>query len=99
MAKPKVAIFDFTGCEGCQLQMLNCEEELLDILGQIDIVNFREAMTEASDDYDIALIDGGISTTRDIARIKPIREQAKLLITAGKTSLAGSPNALSSRSR
>ena len=94
MAKPKVAVFDFTGCEGCQLQILNCEEELLDILGQIEIVNFREAMTEASDDYDIALIDGGISTLRDIERIKPIREKAKLLITIGSCSSTGGINCL-----
>ena len=94
MAKPRVAIFDFTGCEGCELQILNCEDELLDILGLIEIVNFREAMTEASDDYDIALIDGGITTPSDVERIKAIRERAKILITIGSCSSTGGINCL-----
>ena len=94
MAKPRVGIFDFTGCEGCQLQILNCEEELLDILGLIEIVNFREAMDEKSDDYDIALIDGGISTPADVKRIKAIRERAGTLITIGSCSSTGGINCL-----
>jgi sulfhydrogenase subunit delta len=94
MAKPKVGVFDFTGCEGCQLQILNCEEQLLDILGKIEIVNFREAMDERGEDYDIALIDGGITTNADIERIKKIREKAKLLITIGSCSSTGGINCL-----
>ena len=94
MAKPRVAVFDFTGCEGCQLQVLNCEEELLDILGLIEIVNFREAMDEKSDDYDIALIDGGISTPADVKRITAIRERAGTLITIGSCSSTGGINCL-----
>jgi sulfhydrogenase subunit delta len=46
MAKPKVAFFDFSCCEGCQLMVLNCEPELLDIAGAVDIVNFREAISD-----------------------------------------------------
>jgi coenzyme F420-reducing hydrogenase gamma subunit len=94
MAKPKVGIFDFTGCEGCELQIVNCEDELLDILGKIEIVNFREAMSKGRDDYEIALIDGGISTSRDVERIKSIREKAKLLITIGSCSSTGGINCL-----
>jgi coenzyme F420-reducing hydrogenase gamma subunit len=94
MAKPKVGIFDFTGCEGCELQIVNCEDELLDILGKIEIVNFREAMSHGRDDYEIALIDGGISTSSDVERIKSIREKAKLLITIGSCSSTGGINCL-----
>ena len=55
--KPKVAFFDFTGCEGCQLDALNLTgEELLHLIDAIDIVNFREVMTERDDNYDIAFI-------------------------------------------
>ena len=94
MAKPRVGIFDFTGCEGCQLQILNCEDELLEILGLIEIVNFREAMDGKSDEYDIALIDGGITTPSDVERIKGIREKAKLLVTIGSCSSTGGINCL-----
>jgi coenzyme F420-reducing hydrogenase gamma subunit len=94
MTKPKVAVFDFTCCEGCELQILNCEDEILDILGKIEIVNFREAMSNGRDDYEIALIDGAISTSRDVERIKSIREKAKLLITIGSCSSTGGINCL-----
>jgi sulfhydrogenase subunit delta len=58
---PKVAVFDFTSCEGCELQLLNKEDTLIDFLSLIEVVNFREASSEKSDDYDIALIEGAIS--------------------------------------
>ncbi len=92
--KPKVAFFDFTGCEGCQLEAINFEQELLDIISAVDIVNFREAMTERSDDYDIAFIDGAISTERDIARIKEIRGRAKILVPIGACACIGGINCL-----
>ncbi len=60
--KPKVAFFDFTSCEGCQLDVLNLTgEELLDLLAGVEIVNFREAISNRSDDYMIAFIEGIIS--------------------------------------
>ena len=92
--RPRVGVFDFTGCEGCQLQILNCEEALLDILGTIEIVNFREAIDEKGEDYDIALIDGGITTPGGIERIKKIRKKAGLLITIGSCSSTGGINCL-----
>ena len=61
--KPKIAFFDFASCEGCQLDVLNIDAgPLLDLLAGIDIVNFREAMTERDDNFDIAFIEGSIST-------------------------------------
>ena len=57
MAKPKIGVFSFTSCEGCSLAILECEDELLDVLAIVDIVNFREAMTEKGEDYLIAVVE------------------------------------------
>jgi sulfhydrogenase subunit delta len=92
--KPKLAFFDFTGCEGCQLEVINFETELVELLEHVDIVNFREAMQEKGEDYEIAIIDGAISTQTDVERIKKIREQAKVLITIGACSTLGGVNCL-----
>lgn len=94
MSKPKIAVFDFTGCEGCELQILNCEGEIPLLLDKVEIVNFREATSRKDDNYDIALIDGGITTPADVERIKGIREKAKILITIGSCSSTGGINAL-----
>ena len=81
--KPRLAVFDFAGCEGCELQIVNLEEDLLGLLEHVDVVSFREAMKEHSDDYDIALVDGGITRESDEARLKEIRANAKILIALG----------------
>ncbi len=81
--KPRVGIFDFAGCEGCELQIVNLEEQLLELLDHVEVVTFREAMKEHSDDYDIAIVDGGITRQCDEARLKQIRENAKILIALG----------------
>ncbi len=94
MAKPKVAFFDFSCCEGCQLMVLNCEPELLDLLGHIEIVNFREASTEKRDDYEIAFIEGSIITPHDVERLKAIREKAKVLVALGACAHTGGLNKL-----
>ena len=54
--KPRVAFFDFSSCEGCQLQIANLEEEILDLIEIVDVVSFREVMKEHSDEYDLSLI-------------------------------------------
>jgi len=92
--KPKVAFFDFTGCEGCELQKLNCENELLDILQHVEIVNFREATSVRRDDYDIAFVEGSISTPTDVNRIQEIRKNAKILVTLGACASTGGLNKL-----
>lgn len=94
MTKPRVAFFDFTCCEGCQLTVLSCEDELLEILGHIEIVNFREAMSEKSDDYDIAFVEGSISRDSDIKRLKKIRGNAKILIALGSCASIGGINSI-----
>jgi len=94
MAKPKIAIFDFACCEGCQLQIVNLEEEILDLLGGADVVEWREAMSEKSDEYDIAIIEGSITRLEDEDRIKMIRSRAKVLIALGACAVIGGINKL-----
>ncbi len=90
--KPRLAIFSFSCCEGCALQILNCEDELLDILGAVDIVNFREGMTEKSDDYQIAFIEGTITRECEVQKLKEIRDRAKVLIALGACACSGGVN-------
>ena len=78
MMKPKVAFFDFAGCEGDQLQIANLEEDLLALLGQVDVVSFREVMKEQSDNYDIAFVEGSCTRLEDEDRLKQIRKNAKI---------------------
>src|SRR3970040_2881084 len=92
--KPKVAFFSFSSCEGCQLQVLNLEEELPALLGFIEIVNFREAIDEKREDYDIAFIEGSITRESDIEELKHIREKAKILVAFGACADLGGINAL-----
>lgn len=79
----KVGVFDFTGCEGCELQLANKEETVAAFLKAIDVVAFREVSSDASQDYDIALIDGCISRSDEFARIMEIRKNAKILVAMG----------------
>ncbi|MCX5996272.1 MAG: NADH:ubiquinone oxidoreductase [Chloroflexi bacterium] len=95
--KPRVAFFDFTGCEGCQLEVLNFNLEIVDLIGAIDIVEFREASSDHSDDYDIAFIEGSQTTDRDVERVQKIREKAKILVALGACSCTGGVNALKNR--
>ncbi len=92
--KPKIAFFDFASCEGCQLQVVNLEAEMLDVLGAVDIVQFREAMTEKSDDYAIAFVEGSITREKDIPRLQGIRKQASILVALGSCATIGGVNGL-----
>lgn len=94
MSKPRVAIFDFACCEGCQLQIVNLEEELLDLISVIDPVEWREAMSEQSAEYDIAIIEGSITRPEDEQRIRVIRQRAKFLIALGACATMGGVNKL-----
>ncbi len=89
-AKPKVAFFDFACCEGCQLQVANIGETLLDVLGVIDVVEFREVMSEKYDqDYDVVIIEGAITDHHAEERLKKIRARAKVLIAYGACATTG----------
>jgi len=94
MSKPKVGIFGFTGCGGCQLEILNLEEYLLDLFGAVDIVNFTEAITEYSDDYDIVLIEGSITSKHGVEKIKKIGDIAKIVIAMGSCAVNGGLNCM-----
>jgi len=92
--KPKVGFFDFASCEGCQLQIANLEEEILDVVDRLEIVSFREVMKEHSDEYDIAFIEGSINRPIDEERLKEIRSRAGILIALGDCACTGSVNKL-----
>lgn len=90
--KPKVAVFDFTGCEGCELQLVNKEDTLLDFLTAIDLRGFREASSVINEDYDIALVEGSITRDDEIKRIEKIRSKAKVLVAMGSCACFGGVN-------
>ncbi len=90
--KLRVAFFDFACCEGCQLSVLGLGEPLLDLLQHIEIVEWREAASETSDDYDVAVVEGSIIRDSDIPRLQLIRERAKTLIALGTCATRGGPH-------
>lgn len=90
--KPRVAFFDFASCEGCQLQIANLEEEVLDLIKIVDVVSFREVMKEHSDKYDIAIIEGSIMRPMDEERLKTIRSLAKVIVAFGACACIGGVN-------
>lgn len=94
MSRTKVAFFDFACCEGCQLQVANMGETLLDVLDQIEVVEFREVMSERSDTYDVAVVEGSITTSHCIERIKKVRATAKVLIAYGACATIGGVNGM-----
>ena len=97
MNKVKIGSFDFTCCEGCQLQLANKESTLPDFLNLLDIRNFREISSERHDDYDIALVEGSITRRDEIERLKAIRAQAKVLIAFGACACFGGVNNLKNK--
>lgn len=96
-AKPRIAFFDFACCEGCQLTVLELEENLLELLQHVEIVAWREAMTGESESYDIAFCEGSITREQDIQRIERIRETADILVSLGSCASIGCHNALKNR--
>ena len=93
--KPQVAFFDFTCCEGCQLDTLNIEgQDLVDLLNAVNIVEFREVATGKAEHYDIAFVEGSISRESEIDRLKDIRNRADVLIALGACAHIGGVNCL-----
>lgn len=94
-AKPRLAIFKLASCDGCQLQLLNLEDELLDIAGQVEICYFPEATSRAIDGpFDVALVEGSVTTDHDLQRVREIRRKSQMLITIGACANAGGIQAL-----
>jgi coenzyme F420-reducing hydrogenase gamma subunit len=95
MAKPKLGVFKFASCDGCQLSLLDCEDELLTVTGAIQIAFFPEASREYMEGpYDLTLVEGSITTPHDLEAIKKIRAQSKFLVTIGACATAGGIQAL-----
>ena len=93
--KPKLAVWKFASCDGCQLSLLDCEDELLSVVNKIDIAYFPEASrTVVKGPYDISLVEGSVTTQHDAERIQKIRKISKLLITIGACATAGGIQAL-----
>jgi coenzyme F420-reducing hydrogenase gamma subunit len=93
--KPKVAVFKFASCDGCQLSLLDAEDELLLVAGAVDIANFPEASRRVlPGPYDIGLVEGSITTPHDVERVREIRKQCRVLIAIGACATAGGIQAL-----
>jgi coenzyme F420-reducing hydrogenase gamma subunit len=93
--KPRVAVFKFASCDGCQLQFLNAEDELLKLAEVVDFVYFPEARSRAlGGPYDIAFVEGSITTASDAKRVLQVREQSNYLVTIGACATAGGIQAL-----
>ena len=93
--KARLAVFKFASCSGCQLEILNLEDEILDLAEKVDIAYFIEASRKIEPGpYDIALVEGSISTPEQVEHIKKIREESKYVIAIGACATAGGIQAL-----
>ena len=95
MRTPRLAVFKFASCDGCQLSFLALEDELLALAGKLDVVYFLEATSRIEPGpYDIALVEGSITTPDDARRIQQVRRDSKFLVTIGACATAGGIQAL-----
>jgi len=93
--KPKIAVYKFASCDGCQLSLLDAEDELLAVAGAVEIANFPEASRRVlPGPYDIGLVEGSITTPHDVERIRDIRKSCRVLITIGACATSGGIQAL-----
>ena len=93
--KPKLAVWKFASCDGCQLSLLDCEDELLSVADHINIANFPEASSRVEDGpYDLSLVEGSITTPEELERIQDVRRQSRHLVTIGACATAGGIQAL-----
>jgi len=93
--KPKLAVWKFASCDGCQLSLLNCEDELLAVAGAVDIAYFPEATRAVVEGpYDVSLVEGSVTTPEEIERIQHVREVSRKVITIGACATAGGIQAL-----
>ena len=94
MTKRRIGFFDFTGCEGCQLTVLNLEDELLELLELVEVVAFREVMSGDSDNLDIAFVEGSVRGADEIERLRRVRHNARVLVALGACADTAGINAL-----
>lgn len=93
--KPRLAVWKFASCDGCQLSLLDCEDELLALTGEVEIAYFLEASRAVIEGpYDVALVEGSITTPGDLERIREVRDASKFLVAIGACATAGGIQAL-----
>src|ERR1051326_5972137 len=93
--KPKLAVWKFSSCDGCQLSLLDCEDELLAVADEVEIANFPEASRAVvKGPYDLSLVEGSITTWHDAERIQEVRKASRFLVTIGACATAGGIQAL-----
>ena len=94
-SRPKLAVFKFASCDGCQLSLLDCEDELLAVADAVEIAYFPEATSKSVEGpYHVALVEGSITTAHDAQRIREIRNNVSFLVTIGACATAGGIQAL-----
>lgn len=93
--KPRIAVVKFASCDGCQLTLLDCEDELLALADRVHFAHFAEASSDLQPGpYDLTIVEGSVSTPEDKHRIVKLRSQSKKLITIGACATAGGVQAL-----
>src|SRR6266568_1026792 len=93
--KPKLAVWKFASCDGCQLSLLDCEDDLLPLAGEVEIAHFLEATSATvKGPYDLSLVEGSVTTEHDAERIREVRRQSRHLVTIGACATAGGIQAL-----
>src|SRR6185436_6671614 len=93
--KPRLAVYKFASCDGCQLTLLDCEDELLAVAGAIEIAYFVEARRRTlAGPYDVTLVEGSVTTEEEVERIREVRRQSKYLVTIGACATSGGIQAL-----
>src|SRR6476661_3740190 len=93
--KPKLAVWKFASCDGCQLSLLDCEDELLAVAGEIEIAYFPEATRgTVRGPYDLSLVEGSVTTPHDAERIREVRRVSRAVVTIGACATSGGIQAL-----
>ncbi len=93
--KPRLAVWKLASCDGCQLTLLDCEDELLAVAGAVEIAHFTEASSAVVDGpYDVSLVEGSVTTERDARRIAEIRAASRMLVCIGACATSGGIQAL-----
>jgi sulfhydrogenase subunit delta len=94
-ARPRLAVYKFASCDGCQLSLLDCEDELLAVAAAVEIADFREASSAVlPGPFDLAIVEGSVTTPHDAELVRGIRAQARVLVTIGACATAGGIQAL-----
>jgi coenzyme F420-reducing hydrogenase gamma subunit len=93
--RPKLAVWKFSSCDGCQLSLLDCEDELLAVAGEVEIAYFLEASRATVEGpYDLSLVEGSVTTPHDVERIQQVRAASRTVVTIGACATAGGIQAL-----